>query len=339
MNTMLRHAAILLVCLFGLGAALPPKPILRKLDDLRYQHARDSAGNYHLVDMWMTLDDILDVARFDPLASNVYHLFTRDNPSVSQPLLINNAVLLQTTNFSNSRRTIVLIHGWRDGGVVSPFVTNLVPAFLAAEDVNVIVVDWSAGSSSLFASAIDNTVSSGRAVAAFINWLNQETFSSPVQYHIVGHGMGGHQAGVVGRTLGGNVAYVTGLDPSLVGWINHPDRFQETDAIYTEVIHTNCGINGYLSNLAHVDFYPNGGESMPGCDSHACDHERAIHYFAESVVSGGFTGRQCINYLAAVLQQCNLLPLRLQMGGLRPKISSTGVFLLETNAAPPFSQG
>lgn len=106
----------------------------------------------------------------------------------------------------------------------------------------------------------------------------------------------------------------------MIGWINHSDRFQPTDAAYTEVIHTNCGVNGYLSDLADVDFYPNGGESMPGCDSHACDHERAIHYFGESIRSGGFTGRQCINYMAAILQTCNIMPLRLEMGGLRPKM-------------------
>lgn len=84
------------------------------------------------------------------------------------------------------------------------------PAFLAAEDVNVIVVDWSLGSSGLYSAALDNTVSSGQAVAQFINWLNEASFSSPVQYHIVGHGLGGHKAGIVARHVEGSVTYVTG---------------------------------------------------------------------------------------------------------------------------------
>ncbi|KAI8438266.1 hypothetical protein MSG28_010859 [Choristoneura fumiferana] len=305
-----RNVFLLLACIIGLSAALPSNPILRKLDDLRFQHVKDSAGNYHLVDMWMTLNDISEVARYNPTSSNVYHLFTRNNPTTSQPLLINNPGLLELTEFSNSRRTIVLLHGWRDG------------AFLAAENVNVIVVDWSEGSSGLYSAALENTVSSGQAVAQFINWLNEASFSSPVQYHIVGHGLGGHKAGIVARHVEGSITYVTGLDPSLVGWINHSDRFQPTDAAYTEVIHTNCGVNGYLSDLADVDFYPNGGESMPGCDSHACDHERAVHYFGESITTGGFTGRQCINYMAAILGTCNIMPLRLEMGGLRPKMGN-----------------
>lgn len=113
---------------------------------------------------------------------------------------------------------------------------------------------------------------------------------------------------------------ISALDPAFIGWVSHPDRFDANDGQYTEVIHTNYGINGYLADLGHVDFYPNGGISMPGCDSHACDHARSYFYFAESITSGGFTGRQCLNYYAAILSSCDLLPGRLEMGGLRPKI-------------------
>jgi pancreatic triacylglycerol lipase len=109
------------------------------------------------------------------------------------------------------------------------------------------------------------------------------------------------------------------LDPALIGWINNIERFQPNDGIYTEVIHTNYGIYGYLGDLAQVDFYPNGGISMPGCDSNDCDHSRSFYYFAESITSGGFTGRECLNYFAAVAGVCNDLPGRLQMGGLVPK--------------------
>lgn len=82
---------------------------------------------------------------------------------------------------------------------------------MAAEDVNVIVVDWSVGASSVnYRTVIANTLSSGAAVANFIDWLNQVTGSSPVQYHIVGHGFGAHQAGIVGRNVQGDITYITG---------------------------------------------------------------------------------------------------------------------------------
>ncbi|KAI5639767.1 lipase domain-containing protein [Phthorimaea operculella] len=335
---MLKLKDFCLLLFVGVVAAIPASPIFGHPDkDLRYQYATDSNGQAHLVDLWMTIDNAKEAARFNPQLTNEYHLFTRNNPTVSQPILLNNAAQLTTTNFSASRRTIMLIHGWRQDAS-SDIAAVLVPAFLAVEDVNIIVVDWSAGASSLlYRVVIANTITSGAAVARFITWLNQASGATLAQYHIVGHGFGGHQAGIVGRNLGGNVAYITGLNPALVGWVNNINRFLPNDGIYTEVIHTNYLI-GYIEALAQVDFYPNGGISMPGCDSNQCDDLRSIFYFAESLSSGGFTGIWCFNHYAAVLSLCGQLSRSSQMGGLAPKTGSSGVYWLETNAAPPFSQ-
>ncbi|XP_028155908.1 pancreatic lipase-related protein 2-like [Ostrinia furnacalis] len=284
------------------------------------------------------LEDAQEGARYSPATANAYHLFSRANPSLSQPLLNNNAALLQNSNYSSDKKTVVLIHGWRDNAV-SDFNTVVVAAYLAAEDVNVIVVDWSAGATAINTNLlVRNTVLSAGAVANFIEWLNEASGSTLEQYHIIGHGVGGHQAAMVSRNLGRGVAYLTGLDPSLIGWANNLLRFRPNDAVYTEVIHTNTGVNGFLADIAHADFYPNGGISMPGCNSNSCDHDRSFFYFAESLGTGGFTGQECINFYLAVVGACNTLPGRLEMGGLEPKTGRRGVFWLETNAAPPFSQ-
>ncbi|XP_052737636.1 pancreatic lipase-related protein 2-like [Bicyclus anynana] len=321
------------------SSALPTDVILRNFEEgPRYQYAEDSNGAIHLVDLWLTLGDVFNIARFNPDSSNVYHLFTRANPTVSQPLLVNNALLLTRSNYNSNRRTIVLIHGWLNSAT-SDFNSVIVPALLRAEDLNVIVVDWSIGASALTHRVVnENTVQSGKAVARFITWLNQQSGSTLAQYHIIGHGLGGHQAGVVGRNLQGLVPYITGLDPAMIGWATNINKFHRNDGLYTEVIHTNYGVYGYIADLGQMDFYPNGGISMPGCDSNACDHARAFFYMAESITSGGFTGRQCLNYYAAVLGMCSG-PRTARMGGLVPKTGSNGVFLLETNAAPPFSKG
>ncbi|KAI5639766.1 lipase domain-containing protein [Phthorimaea operculella] len=322
----------------GFVLGTPANPIFRKLDPVRYQYEQDDSGKNHLVDLWMTLNDVSEAARYNPVATNVYHLFTRQNPSVSQPLVHGNEAILRSSNFSNLRRTVILIHGWL-GNALSNFNTVLVPALLQAEDLNVLVVDWSAGASTIiFPTALENSISSATAIAQFIDWLNQQTNSSPAQYHIIGFALGGQMAGIAGRRASGNIAIITGLDPSFAGWVNHPDRFQPDDGVYTEVIHTNAGLYGYLTPLAQYDFYPNGGESMPGCDSHRCDHDRSFHYFAESVVSGGFTGRRCTGFFGAIAELC-VLPGSLQMGGLKAKNGIPGIYGLSTNAAPPFSQG
>jgi pancreatic triacylglycerol lipase len=66
------------------------------------------------------------------------------------------------------------------------------------------------------------------------------------------------------------------LDPALPGWSDNEEQFNKDDGAYTEVIHTNAGLLGYLSPLGDVDFYPNGGVRMPGCDTQECDHARLV---------------------------------------------------------------
>lgn len=54
------------------------------------------------------------------------YLTFRASPTQSEPMFINSAALLAASNFSNSRRTVIVIHGWRDTPV-SEFVVTVVP--------------------------------------------------------------------------------------------------------------------------------------------------------------------------------------------------------------------
>ncbi|XP_045527760.1 pancreatic triacylglycerol lipase-like [Pieris brassicae] len=310
-----------------LSWALPNPNHISGLDLTKYQLGAD---NIPIVSY--------DANNFNPDVTNQYHLFTRSNPLISQPLVIGHNNILSQSNFNNNRRTVFLIHGWLNSAT-SDFNRELVPVLLSVEDLNVIVVDWSIGANSLNYRIVNtNAVKSGEAVARFIGWLSQQSGISLEQVHLIGHGLGGHQAGVTGRASFGKIGYITGLNPSLIGWVTNIDRLSPNDALYTEVLHTNY-VHGYIGDLGHVDFYFNGGISMPGCDSNECDHDRSFLYFAESIVSGGFTGRECLNYYAAVLGMCDFHPRRLQMGGLNPKYGKTGVYYLETNPSSPYSQG
>ncbi|XP_075989905.1 pancreatic lipase-related protein 2-like [Anticarsia gemmatalis] len=333
---MLKSVAVL--CVLAVAAALPYDPVVKKLENgERFQHIEDGDGTLHLADTWLTASAVA-TPRYDPDRQNVYHLYTRQNPTVSQPLLMGSQGLLGITNYNPARRTIILIHGWMVD-VTAAMNTVLVPAFLSAEDVNVIVVDWSAGAGSInYATAVANTVPAGESIARFVTWLNGATGAVSRMYHIIGHSLGGHMAGIIGRNLGGQVGYITALEPASPGFIFNDDKFRPNDGAYTEVIHTNAGVLGYLSTLGHVDFYPNGGINMPGCNSQECDHARSYFYLAESLTSGGFTGRRCASYVTAMTGNCFLLG-NLRMGGLVPKTGSSGIFYLETNAEPPFSRG
>ncbi|KAH9627749.1 hypothetical protein HF086_017292 [Spodoptera exigua] len=384
--------------------ALPYDPVLRKIDDgPRYQHIEGPDGTLHLEDLWVKASDLAEAARYNPDRQNVYHLYTRLNPTVSQPMLIGNEGLLGLNNYNPARRTIILLHGWRadatsdfnrvlvPGESVARFidwlntVTGAVPsmyhivghsigAHKAALEAafpgwithsekfrstdgaytevihtnagvlgyitplghvdfypnggvgmpgcdsqecdharykrsetkqsnrlrihhrkssdNVLMDLWTRASDLDEASTYNpeemNTYHlftsnsndsdlkdlashlSAHAVAKFLAWLNNVSGSRLEDYHIIGHGLGAHQAGIVGRLLGGWVGYITAFP----GWVTNEDRFKPTDGMYTEAIHTNAGLLGYLSPVADVDFYPNGGIDMPGCYSQECDHNR-----------------------------------------------------------------
>ncbi|CAH0602331.1 unnamed protein product [Chrysodeixis includens] len=321
----------LALCVAFVAAFPADDPVIGKLSEgLRYDYLEDDAGNAHLVDNWLKISDYDKLARYNPDNSNRYHLFTRRNPQVSQVLVRNNVQSVQNSNFNGRARTAVLMHGFA-GSVTSGFNTVLVPAFLAAGDFNVIVLDWSAGSS-----WGPRAIEAGQAAGRFINWLNSITGSTPNLYTVVGYSVGGHGAGIIARTINGNVGYVVGCDPA-DRWDNQW-LFRQSDGLYTEVIHTNVGNIGIQQPLGHVDFYPNGGRNMPGCMTAMCDHYRSYYYFGESLRTGGFTGTRCSNVNQALSGSCNQSG-SLRLGGVNPKTGNSGIFHLTTNPLPPFSRG
>ncbi|XP_028160965.1 pancreatic triacylglycerol lipase-like [Ostrinia furnacalis] len=276
---------------------------------------------------------------YNPIRDNQFHLFTRANPQMSQPLVYQNANLLASTNYDASRPTKVLVHDIA-GAATSQFNAILVPAILAAADVNIIVVDWSRGANESSVLSTAYSAASGVFNSRFISWLSTQSRGDLANFHLIGVGLGALNVGFIGRLLDRKVGYITALDPSQGPSITSIlPPLNPKVAQYTEVIHTDAGQSSYTQPLGDADFYPNGGSNMPGCagDS-ACNRLRAVYYFAESVRTGGFTGVQCSNFQEALEGNCEG-PETLNMGGLNPKTGSSGVYHLTTNAASPFSQG
>lgn len=89
-------------------------------------------------------------------------------------------------------------------------------------------------------------------------------------FHFVGHSLGAHLLGEVGRTTklsNLELNRITGLDPAgptffpLNPFISPLNAF---DAKFVDIIHTDSLVMGATVATGHVDFWPNGG-FQPNC--------------------------------------------------------------------------
>ncbi|XP_059612777.1 vitellogenin-2-like [Phlebotomus argentipes] len=164
------------------------------------------------------------------------------------------------------------------------------------------------------------------------------------QLHLIGHSLGAHIAGNIGRIYkeetGKTLPRITGLDPARVcfntgGGLRGLERGV---ADLVDVIHSNSGGLGAKDSIGDVDFFPNGAVvNMPGCSSLSCSHSRSWRYYAESVYPGnenGFLAKRCNLFLAYKQELCSgedIIPM-----GYATPTNATGNYYLETNAESPY---
>ncbi|KAM6997569.1 inactive pancreatic lipase-related protein 1-like [Tautogolabrus adspersus] len=225
---------------------------------------------------------------------------------------------IEATNYSGLRKTRFIIPGYLEKGD-EDWPQETCKVMVSWENVNCVVVEWKKGVKTRYSQAANN----GRVVAAQV--ANMMTFlmgnykQKAEKFHIIGHGIGAHMAGDVGNRIPG-LARITGLDPT-EPYFKDTDaavRLDTSDALFVDVIHTDglpfdskLGL-GMTQPVGHIDFYPNGGELMPGCSANRgkptdldafwegtkkfdpCNHVRSYQYYSESIVKPkGFVGFPC----------------------------------------------
>lgn len=104
---------------------------------------------------------------------------------------------------------------------------------------------------------------------------------------VVGHSLGSHLAGFVGKATkeltSKKIGRITALDPAGPSF-EHPQmpidmRLNREDADFVDVIHTDIQYYGFTAPLGHVDFYPNFGKEQPGCPARSKDGIRMETFF------------------------------------------------------------
>ncbi|XP_063290900.1 pancreatic lipase-related protein 2-like [Pelobates fuscus] len=256
-------------------------------------------------------------------------LYTKENPNDFQVFNTSDPVSISASGFKSFKLSRFIVHGFLSSGE-EDWLSNMCKAMLQVEDVNCFCVDWRSGSRALYSQAANNVRVVGAEVAYFIKTLMDAFRYSPSNIHIIGHSLGAHVAGEVGKRRPG-IARITGLDPAEPYFQRTPIevRLDPSDADFVDVIHTDgssiisrLGFNGYgmSQSVGHMDFYPNGGKEMPGCGKKgnvlhnlnalwqendniiSCNHLRSYKYYMESILNkDGFIGFPADSYEAFTL--------------------------------------
>ncbi|XP_052569236.1 pancreatic lipase-related protein 2 [Peromyscus californicus insignis] len=250
-------------------------------------------------------------------------LYTNENTNNYQVISATDPATIEASNFQLDRKTRFIIHGFIDSGE-DAWLLDMCKKMFQVEKVNCICVDWKRGARTEYTQAAYNTRVVGAEIAFLVQVLSTELGYSPEDMHLIGHSLGAHVAGEAGRRLEGNVGRITGLDPAEPCFEGLPEevRLDPSDAMFVDVIHTDSApIVPYLGfgmsqKSGHLDFFPNGGKEMPGCQKNilstivdingiwegtqnfaACNHLRSYKYYASSILNpDGFLGYPCTSY-------------------------------------------
>ncbi|XP_076055979.1 uncharacterized protein LOC143034020 isoform X2 [Oratosquilla oratoria] len=267
---------------------------------------------------------------------------------------------ISSSHFRNGK-TYIIIHGFTGNGTSRP-IKRIKDNLLGKEDCNVISVDWPAGST-LYLPSYGWTSTLlpriGNDTVALINALMKIKKLTVGEIHIIGHGLGAHIAGLVGKEFKGTIAQITGLDPAGPGFndVDRKSRLDKEDAVYVDVIHTSgCSYNttwseclGINKSIGMSDFWPNGGEAQPSCSGlwtesseayDKCNHEIALSYYGESILykidTTYFLARSCGSWEEYDEGNCSCGE-SAQYMGYNVNIRVKGSFFIFTNSESPFA--
>ncbi|XP_012662355.1 lipase member H [Otolemur garnettii] len=226
-------------------------------------------------------------------------LYTRKNLTCAQ--------VINATAFGNlnvTKKTTFIVHGFRPTGSPPVWIGDLVEGLLFVEDMNVVVVDWNRGATTLI---YTNAASKTKNVATVLKEFIDQMLVRPVSHLYLRDQSPGWLQVTHGVGLPSNSVFLPGLDPAGPLFNGKPpqDRLDPSDAQFVDVIHSDIDALGYREPLGHIDFYPNGGLDQPGCPKtifggmqyFKCDHQRSVYLYLSSLTeSCTITAYPCDSY-------------------------------------------
>ncbi|XP_064548944.1 pancreatic lipase-related protein 2 isoform X2 [Drosophila montana] len=274
--------------------------------------------------------------------------------------------LERVEQLSNVDSLKLIVHGFL-GSRSHISIMPLRNAYQAQGFEHVLIADWSPAANLDYPSSRRALGRVALVLAKQLEQFLERHNVSQEAVHIVGHSLGAHIAGRIGRYFNGTVGRVTGLDPALpLFTARSEDGLRANAARFVDVVHTDYPFFGDLTPRGTADFYVNFGRApQPGCEevdllaANSCSHNRAVLFYAESIgLPRNFpsipcswkairSSSSCLKGLAAF--NLNSTALELAIGnmdegqvvymGEQVTRSATSYYFLETNGVPPFGQG
>uniref|UniRef100_A0A182YLH1 Uncharacterized protein n=1 Tax=Anopheles stephensi TaxID=30069 RepID=A0A182YLH1_ANOST len=179
------------------------------------------------------------------------------------------AELFEPTPTTDLRRQLkVLIHGWisdRENSSITP----IREAYLAQDAHNLLVADWSDIAYMPYSKSRELVLPAANRIGDSLLRFMQRLGIDNSQVHVIGHSLGAHIAGNVGRFFDGKLARVTALDPAKPRFSRESKDAVGPDAAqFVDVIHTDGLTLGEDIERGHADFFANSGIApQPGCEA------------------------------------------------------------------------
>lgn len=283
---------------------------------------------------------------YDAESAVKFWLYTKKETTRRQ-ILLEDLNSIKSSTFNPSHPIRFVIHGWNNDDK-SDAIQMVKNAYLQKGDFNVFSVDWGNGANSLDYYTSRHRIGAVADVTTrFIEFLIKNMGVKTSQMHLVGHSLGAHTAGLVGKKVkSGRFPVIVGLDPALPLFSlgNKDSRLDASDADHVEVVHTNAGSLGFDEPIGKLDFYPNYGKSQPGCGidlTGACAHGRSFEFFSESITSStGFWSNKCGSYTEIKQGNCIATGSKAVLGGDPVQTTKvSGSYHLSTNSKSPYALG
>ena len=169
------------------------------------------------------------------------------------------------------------------------------------------------------------------SIADLLQTLNADYGMSYDTLHLVGHSMGAHLSGFVGKrviALGKKIGTIIGLDTSssCVSYTNTAGRLASTDAVYVESVHASSPFTGFKKPIGMASFYVNGAATQDLCQTtmwsngafylrwvqfalkSLCSHTLATNFYADSLMCNDAEIYVCDDYQSAMNRNCGSEP-------------------------------